>query len=146
MKSFNRWMTAIATCAALTLLASPMLAGGGKSLGKDSGVVPATLQEIPGRDVKQVTLTARAVERIDLHTEKVTEKMGMKVVPYASIIYDPQGVVWVYTMPKDRVFIRAEIEVDHITGDDVFLNAGPALGTRVATAGAAEIYGAEYGM
>ncbi len=70
----------------------------------------------------------------------------MKVVPYASIIYDPQGVVWVYTMPKDRVFVRAEIEVDHITGDDVFLNAGPALGTRVATAGAAEIYGAEYGM
>ena len=146
MKSFNRWMTAIATCAVLTFMASPMLAGGGKSLGKDSGVVPATLQEIPGSDLKQVTLTARAVERIDLHTEKVIEKMGMKVVPYASIIYDPQGVVWVYTMPKDRVFVRAQIEVDHITGDDVFLNAGPALGTRVATAGAAEIYGAEYGM
>ncbi len=146
MKSFNRWKTAIATCAVLPFLASPVLAAGGKSLGRDSGVVPATLQEIPGSDLKQVTLTARAVERIDLHTAKVAEKMGKKVVPYASIIYDPQGAVWVYTMPKDRVFVRAQIDVDHIAGDDVFLNAGPALGTRVATDGVAEIYGAEYGM
>ena len=33
-----------------------------------------------------------------------------------------------------------------VWGNDVFLNAGPALGTIVATDGVAEIYGAEYGM
>ena len=146
MKSFNLWKTAVAVCAVLPFLASPVLAGGGKSLGKDSGVVPATLQDIPGSDLKQVTLTPRAIERIDLHTEKVTEKMGTKVVPYASIIYDPQGGVWVYTMTQDRVFVRAPIEVADIKGDDVFLVAGPAIGTTVATYGVAEIYGAEYGM
>ena len=146
MKSFNRWKTAIAVCVVLPFLASPVLAGGGKSLGRDSGVVPATLQDIPGSDIKQVTLTARAVQRIDLHTEPVAEKMGQKVVPYASIIYDPQGGVWVYAMHQERVFVRTAIDVDNIVGDDVFLNSGPALGTRVATDGVAEIYGAEYGM
>lgn len=147
MKSLNRWKTAIATCAVLSLMATPVLAAaGGKSLGKDSGVVPATLKDIPGSKVKQVTLTARAVERIDLHTDKVVEKNGMKVVPYASIIYDPQGGVWVYEQRGDRVFVRTQIEVADITGNDVFLYAGPALGTTVATDGVAEIYGAEFGM
>ncbi len=89
MKSLNRWKTAIATCAVLPFLASPALAAGGKSLGKDSGVHPATLQDIPGSDIRQVTITARAAERLDLHTSKVAEKMGQRVVPYASIIYDP---------------------------------------------------------
>ncbi|NRA98127.1 MAG: hypothetical protein HRU14_18185 [Planctomycetes bacterium] len=49
-------------------------------------------------------------------------------------------------MLKDRVFLRSAIDVDDIVGDDVFLNAGPSVGTRVATDGVAEIYGAEYGM
>ena len=146
MQRFNRWKTAIAACAVLSFLASPVLAAGGKSLGKDSGVVPATLQAIPGSDIMQVTLTARAIERLDLQTEKVVEKLGKKVVPYASIIYDPHGRVWVYTVPKERVFVRAPIDVDSIVGDDVFLNAGPPLGTRVATAGVAEIYGTEFGL
>jgi hypothetical protein len=81
-----------------------------------------------------------------LQTETVAEKQGRKVVPYASIIYDPHGGVWVYTMPRERVFVRTPIDVDTIVGDDVFLNAGPALGTRVATAGVAEIYGSEFGL
>jgi len=146
MKSFNRWKTAVATCAVLALLASPVLAGGGKSLGKDSGIVPVTLQEIPGSKIPQVTLTAQAVERIALRTEKVEEKMGKKVVPYSSIIYDPQGGVWVYTMTGEGVFVRKPIEVDDIVGDDVFLVAGPSLGTSVATDGVAEIYGSEFGL
>ena len=139
MMCFNRWKTVIAACAVLPFLASPVLAAGGKSLGADSGVVPATLQDVPGSDLKQVTLTARAVERIALLTEKVEMKMGRKVVPYSSIIYDPNGGVWVYSMLKDRVFLRSAIDVDDIVGDDVFLNAGPSVGTRVATDGVAEI-------
>ena len=146
MRSLNRWKVAIATCAVLPFLASPVLAAGGKSLGKDSGVHPATLQDIPGSDIRQVTITARAAERLDLHTSKVAEKMGQRVVPYASIIYDPHGGVWVYTMPKDRVFVRSPIDVDYIEGDDVFLNDGPALGTSVVTDGVAESDGAEHGL
>ena len=107
---------------------------------------PATLTDIPGSDIRQVTITARAAQRLDVHTGKVEEKVGLKVVPYASIIYDPNGGVWVYTMPKDRVFVRAPIDVDYIKGDDVFLNNGPALGTIVLTDGVAEIYGSEFGL
>ena len=146
MKSPNRWKSAIATCAVLPFLASPVLAGGGKSLGADSGVHPSTLTDIPGSDIKQVSITARAAERLDVHTGKVVEKVGLKVVPYASIIYDPNGGVWVYTMPKERVFVRAPIDVKTIEGDDVFLNSGPALGTIVLTDGVAEIYGSEFGL
>ena len=144
----HRWLVALSTSSALLLAASPALAGGGKSLGKDSGVVPATLEAIPGSDIKRVILTARAIERIDLHTGKVSQEMLQgelhTVVPYASIIYTPNGGTWVYTSPKDRTFERQAIDVDFIEGDYVVITSGPPLGTRVATIGVAEIYGAEF--
>lgn len=145
----QRWMLALPTTAALLLASSPALAaGGGKSLGKDSGVVPATLEEIPGSDIKRVTLTQRAVERIDLHTGKVDQAVVRgelrTVVPYASIIYTPNGGTWVYTSPKDRTFVRQAIDVDFIEGDHVVIKSGPPVGTTIATIGVAEVYGAEF--
>ena len=143
------WMLALSTSAALLLSTTPALAGG-KSLGGDSGVVPATFEDIPGSDIRRVILTQRATERIDLHTAKVSQEMLRgalrTVVPYASIIYTPNGETWVYTNPKGRTFVRQAIDVDFIEGDHVVLNAGPPLGASVATIGVAELYGAEFGM
>jgi hypothetical protein len=128
---------------------SPALAaGGGKSLGKPSGVVPAIVEDIPGSKLKSVTLTTRAIQRTGLETDSVREEMidgsMRKVVPYSSILYDPQGRTWVYTSPKERVFVRKQIDVDFIEGDRVVLKDGPPAGTTIASVGAAELYGAEY--
>jgi hypothetical protein len=143
----SRWMFALLVAGA-SLAASPALAAGGKSLGKASGVVPATVEPIAGSDLKRVTLTERAAERIDLRIDSVREaQMGeslVKVVPYSSIIYDPHGGTWVYTQTSPLTFVRAAIDVDHIKGNDVFLKDGPPVGTEVASVGVAEIYGTEF--
>lgn len=108
---------------------------------------PATVEDIEGSDLSIITLTEQAVERIDLQTAKVTEMQQSPkklVVPYSSIIYDFNGQAWVYTSPEERTFIRHKIDIDHIQGNNVFLNDGPPEGTVVATVGVAELYGTEF--
>jgi hypothetical protein len=148
-KRNGRWIWTV-LIAASSLVASPVLAGGGKSLGKASGVVPATVEDIPGSDLKKVTLTERAAERIDLQMDAVrgewVDDEQLKVVPYSSLIYDPHGGTWIYTLTSTRTFVRAPIDVDSIHGNDVFFKDGPAVGTKIASVGVAEIYGEEFGV
>jgi hypothetical protein len=148
-KPHTRWTLGLLVAAALSLTLTPvaLAAGGGKSLGKPSGVVPVILEDVPGTDLRKVTFTQRAMERTDVRTEKVRrDSSGRLVVPYSSIIYDPHGGVWVYTSPEERTFLRHKVVVADIQGDDVYLTEGPAVGTAVASMGAAEIYGAEFEM
>ena len=149
MKRNGRWMWT-ALIAVSSLAATPALAAGGKSLGKPSGVVPATVEEIPGSDLRKVTLTERAAERIDLQMDAVrgqwVDDEELKVVPYSSLIYDPHGGTWIYTQTAERTFVRAPVEVDSIRGNDVFFTGGPPVGTTVASVGVAEIYGEEFGV
>ncbi len=111
---------------------------------------PAVVEAIPDSDVKRVTLTERAAQRINLKTDEV-RALKMKrsaslrqVVPYSSLIYDPQGQTWVYTSPQPRTFVRYKVEVDYIEGDMVVLKDGPPTGTVVASVGVAELYGTEF--
>jgi hypothetical protein len=149
-RSNPRWILALLMTGAVSLAASGLAqAAGGKSLGKASGVVPATVEHISGSELSRVTLTERAAERIGLETTRVrrsTHGGGLTVVPYASIIYDPHGGTWVYTSPKERTFVRQKVVVDTIEGDDVMLRDGPPPGTLVASTGVAEIYGTEFGV
>jgi len=114
------------------------------------GEQPAQVDKIDGSELNRVTLTERAAERIDLKTTSVLEQdlngSMRKVVPYSSLIYDPQGRTWIYTSPQARVFVRELVEVDRIDGDQVFLSKGPAVGTEVASVGVTQIYGAETGV
>ncbi|RLT34469.1 MAG: hypothetical protein DWI59_06505, partial [Chloroflexi bacterium] len=69
-----------------------------------------------------------------------------KIIPYAALLYDPTGKTWVYTNPTELVFVRQPILIETIAGDDVILGDGPPTGTSVVTVGAAELYGAEFGV
>ena len=111
---------------------------------------PAVIEQIEGSDLSKVTLTERAIQRLDLKTEQVLEmkvertSSMRKVVPYSSLIYDPQGQTWVYTSPQPGTFIRHKVDVDYIEGNLAVLNEGPPTGTVVASIGVAELYGAEF--
>lgn len=108
---------------------------------------PSEVEHVEGTDLSMVTLTERAIERIGLQTEQVTEMEGSLLspaVPYSSIIYDAQGQVWVYTNPEGRSFVRHKVIVDHIKGNVVYLQEGPPVGTKIVSVGAAELYGAEF--
>ena len=111
---------------------------------------PAQVDKIEGSELSRVTFTEKAAERIGVETASVREQeldgSMRRVVPYSSLIYDPQGRTWIYTISQPRTFVRQQVEVDRIDGGWVFLADGPAAGTEIASVGVAEIYGAETGV
>ena len=108
---------------------------------------PARLEAIDGSNIKKITLTPKAAQRLDVQTGQVRQDAsGRKVVPYAAIVYDKDGSTWVYTNPQPLTYIRQAIVVDSISGGDAVLKEGPDLGMQVATTGAPQLYGAEKGV
>jgi hypothetical protein len=105
---------------------------------------PAKITKLAGGG-DQITLTADAAKRIDVRTAAVKSVGGNTVIPYAAVLYDPDGAAWTYTSPKPLVFVRADITVDRIDGERAILAKGPAPGTAVVTVGATELWGVEYG-
>jgi hypothetical protein len=106
----------------------------------------ATVEPIEGSDVARVTLSEDAARRLDIATAPITELGGTArtAMPYAAVLYDPNGDTWAYTNPEPLVFVRSSITVVTIEGNRAVLSAGPAAGTQVVTVGAAELLGTEY--
>lgn len=122
--------------------------GGGSSEGA-GGPDPASIEPIQGTDLSRITLSPDAAQRLDIQTTAVRgvrAKMGegLTLIPYDALLYDPNGETWTYTSPEHLVFVRAQIRVDHITGNEVVLSSGPPPGTAVVTVGAPELLGIEY--
>jgi hypothetical protein len=112
---------------------------------------PARVIPVEGTGLSRVILTPRAAERIGLMTEPVRlvaaaagpPNLG---VPLAALVYDKTGGTWVYAATQALSFERQRVSVVRVDGDLAVLQAGPAPGTAVATVGAAELLGAEYGV
>ncbi len=118
-------------------------------------IEPAQVEHIEGSKLSTVKLTEKAIERLDLRTSIVRETqveanggvvVRRKVVPYSSIIYDTSGDTWVYISPEPRQFVRHQVAVDYIKGDEAVLVDGPPKDSVIATVGVAELYGAELGI
>lgn len=73
------------------------------------------------------------------------------VVPAASILYDPSGGAWLYERTAAQVFTRRHVEVVRMEDGLAVLSprslatASLHVGSIVVTAGAMELYGAEFG-
>lgn len=129
---------------ALAVLVGPAQ---GESPGASSPDEPARVEHVDGSDLARVTLTRKAASRIDVRTAPVTtDARGRQVMPYGALLYDPQGGTWVYVSPEALVFQRAPVTVSRITDGTVTLSDGPGAGARVAVVGAAELWGAEFGV
>lgn len=140
-----RWVAAVVVGACL------VSGCGGSSSGGDQGSEePAKVESIPGSDAKQVVLTQKAAERLDIQTAPMVDAdIGGTIrgtVPYAAVLYSPDGATWVFTSPANLTFMRQSIAVDRIEGDRAILLSGPPAGTRVVTVGAAELLGTESGV
>jgi len=118
---------------------------------------PAKVEPL-SEGISRITLTPKAVERLDIQTAKITEdsvsfkgKNGgrtetRRIVPYSAVLYDPTGVAWAYTNPKPLVYVRKKLTIDFIDGDNAILIDGPPSGTEVVVIGATELYGEETGI
>ena len=117
-------------------------------------VEPAHVDHKEGEEISKLTLTEKAMERLDIQTTPVRQaeasgsesEPASSVVPYSSILYVAKGDAFVYTSPQPRTFVRHPVDVDYIEGDQAVLKAGPPPGTQVVSVGVAELFGTEFGV
>jgi len=120
---------------------------------------PARVEAIDGSTIKRVVLEPKAVERLDIKTDKVRvatpEEMagivpagqgGRTVVPFDAVLYDNTGATFAYTVPKPLEYLRQPITVEGIRNKVAVLTAGPPPETVVVTVGSVLLYGAETGV
>jgi len=142
MKRINRWMVV-----ALMIITSLQLAACAQAPVEAEKILPAKLEPIEGTDLNRVVLTEQAAERLAIQTAPVREEevSGTRrtVIPYAAVLYDPQGNTWAYMNPEPLTFVRQQINIDFIQGDIAVLSDGLPSGTVVVTVGAAELFGSE---
>lgn len=69
-----------------------------------------------------------------------------KLVPETAVIYDIYGGAWVYVDSDHRHYSRHRIAVRWIADGQAILEFGPPVGSQVVTAGAAELFGTEFGV
>ena len=68
------------------------------------------------------------------------------IVPRSAILYDIYGGSWVYARIAPHVYSRRRVEVSHIVDEFAVLTRGLEVGDEVVMAGAAEIFGTEFGV
>lgn len=68
------------------------------------------------------------------------------VIPYSSIVYDTQGGTWVYVKSEPLVYTRVRVDLDHVSDGLAVLTRGLSPGDEVVYAGAAELFGTEFGV
>ena len=136
--------TGLAVVAALSLSAC-------KEIEEESaeGYQPSKLEAVKGGgedDLQRITFTKEGADRVHLKTDEVRRAGNKKVIPYEALIYNDEAKTFVYTSPKPREFLHAEVTVDRIEGNRVLLSDGPPAGTKIVTVGATEVYGTEIEM
>jgi RND family efflux transporter MFP subunit len=78
-------------------------------------------------------------------TLPLTDQEERLVIPRDAVLWDIQGTSWVYVHSGPEEYRRARILIDFTTDTEAVLSYGPDPGTEVVTAGAAELFGTEFG-
>ncbi len=86
----------------------------------------------------------RVGQRVAVDLPLVGQTEGLSV-PSAAILRDIYGGEWVYQKTAPDTFVRQRIAVASESGGRALLARGLAPGAQVVTAGAAELFGTEFG-
>ena len=140
-----KWLFALIGLACLPLLSACSPADPAAA----SDPKPITIEHLADATAPtRETLTQEAADRLGLQTASANTMTisgaDRLVIPYAAIVYDTQGNTWVYVNSAPLTYVREQIKVDHIDGDDVILAGGLSAGTVVVTTGVEELFGAEF--
>jgi hypothetical protein len=133
--------SAVAVTAVVALLSAC-----GSSPPEDTARDPATVK-VSRSGLARVTLSKQGAERIGVRTAPVRRAGGGRLeIPYAAILYAPDGRAYAFTEPHRLTFDRRPITVASIRGNEAILSDGPSAGAKVVRVGASELYGAETGV
>lgn len=86
----------------------------------------------------------RPGERVLVELPLTTTEKGL-VLPDAAVLYDMHGATWVYEDLGNNAYARRRIEVSRHAGNRAVVSRGLSEGAKVVTAGAAELFGTEFG-
>jgi hypothetical protein len=78
-------------------------------------------------------------------TIELGETDDVPVVPWAAVVHDVHGGEWVYERVAAQAYARHRVQVRYVVGSDAALASGPPAGASVVVAGAAELFGVEFG-
>ena len=67
------------------------------------------------------------------------------VVPEAAVLYDIHGDAWVYEDLGGNAYARRRVQIARHAGGFAVIARGLPQGAKVVTAGAAELFGTEFG-
>jgi RND family efflux transporter MFP subunit len=88
--------------------------------------------------------TLRPGERVLVELPLTSTEQGL-VVPDTAVLYDIHGATWVYEDLGGNAYVRRRIEVARHAGNRAIIRRGLGEGVKVVTAGAAELFGTEFG-
>ena len=86
----------------------------------------------------------RPGERVLVELPLKSAERGL-VVPEAAVVYDIHGATWVYEDLGGNAYARRRIQIARHAGDRAVVSRGIGEGAKVVTAGAAELFGTEFG-
>jgi cobalt-zinc-cadmium efflux system membrane fusion protein len=90
-----------------------------------------------------------SVFRID---QKVGVTLALRAVedgltaPFGAVLYDAHGGTWLYVRSGTNAYTRRRVEVHHIVDNIAVITRGLTAGAEVVVAGAAELFGTEFGV
>ncbi len=89
----------------------------------------------------------RAGERVTVSLPSAGAAAARRVlaVPLAAIVYDIYGGTWTYVAKDSLHVVRTRVELGDIVDGRAVIVRGLTSGVRVVTAGAAELFGTEFG-
>lgn len=96
--------------------------------------------EMPNPDGKLIPGQRLAV------TVPLTDAGSSLTVPWAAVVFDIHGGTWVYEQLALGRYVRRRVVVGYTVRADAVLASGPAAGTKIVSAGAQELFGAETGF
>lgn len=95
--------------------------------------------ELPG-----VGPTLHPGERVMVELPLRSAQRGL-VVPEAALLYDIHGDAWVYQDMGGNTYVRRRVQIARHAGGRAVIARGIGEGVKVVTAGAAELFGTEFG-
>jgi hypothetical protein len=144
-----RTMRHLKAAAVAAVIMGPQLAGRPARADSPATPIPETQATIKrlGFGLSQITLPARAAQRLDIQTGEIRDDpSGMRTAPFSSIIYNLDGDAWVYKVSAPLTYVREAVMIEMIKLDRAYLKEGPPAGTQVVTVGVPELYGTEVGV
>jgi hypothetical protein len=133
---------------ALALAAGLGVAGcqASASAGAEEAIAAAASVEEFADGPSLLHLTEDSVQRLGIETAEVSDAGSALAIPYAAVVYDPEGGSWAFVETEAGTYQRHPITITSVEGDVVRLSDGPEPGTPVVTVGAAELVGVEAGI